>query len=937
MPAGTYKVYISDHNECLDSATVTITEPAALVASAVVDSNITCNGFANGGATASASGGTMPYSYLWSNGATTASITGVPAGTYTVYITDANGCTSMSSATITEPTALIASAVVDSNASCNGYSDGGATASASGGTMPYSYLWSNAATTASITGVPAGTYTVYITDANGCTSMSSATITEPTALIASAVVDSNASCNGYSDGGATASASGGTMPYSYLWSNAATTASITGVPAGTYTVYITDANGCTSMSSATITEPTALIASAVVDSNASCNGYSDGGATASASGGTMPYSYLWSNAATTASITGVPAGTYTVYITDANGCTSMSSVTVTEPTALIASAIVDSNASCNGFANGGATASASGGTMPYSYLWSNAATTASITGVPAGTYTVYITDANGCTSMSSATITEPTALIASAVVDSNASCNGFANGGATASASGGTMPYSYLWSNAATTASITGVPAGTYTVYITDANGCTSMSSATVTEPTALMASAVVDSNASCNGFTNGGATASASGGTMPYSYLWSNGATTASITGVSAGTYNVTITDANGCTNMSSATVTEPTALMASAVVDSNASCNGFTNGGATASASGGTMPYSYLWSNGATTASITGVPAGTYTVYVTDANGCTNMSSATVTEPALSASTDTIQATDSYEWIDGVTYTESIYGPTHTLTNIYGCDSIVTLNLTIINYCTSVSTRNRFEWIKQVEMGDDINNLSNKDGTGYGDYTDQILTVDTGDVVSVTLTPGYKRRHYVEFWRIWADWNYDGDFNDPGEKVFEQHGKDVRTGSFTIPVDVDAHDLGLRVSMRWKRHAAPCANFSNGEVEDYTIRVNGAQGYNNPSPTKQSENAYADMSSDDLYEFIDAYPNPVVQGDMVYGYIRVAETGTKYVQLVNTLGQVIKSETIVCDEEETRFEISTTGLAKGMYFMNINGGLETMKIIVQ
>ena len=702
--AGTYNVRITDNNGCYDDASVTITQPTAIIAAAVVDSNISCNAYADGGATASASGGTAPYSYAWSNGATTASITGVIAGTYNVRITDNNGCYDDASVTITQPTALIAAAVVDSNISCNAYADGGATASASGGTAPYSYAWSNGATTASITGIIAGTYNVRITDNNGCYDDASVTITQPTAIIAAAVVDSNISCNAYADGGATASASGGTAPYSYAWSNGATTASITGVIAGTYNVRITDNNGCYDDASVTITQPTALIAAAVVDSNISCNAYADGGATASASGGTAPYSYAWSNGATTASIAGIIAGTYNVRITDNNGCYDDASVTITQPTALIAAAVVDSNISCNAYADGGATASASGGTAPYSYAWSNGATTASITGVIAGTYNVRITDNNGCYDDASVTITQPTALIAAAVVDSNISCNAYADGGATASASGGTAPYSYAWSNGATTASITGVIAGTYNVRITDNNGCYDDASVTITQPTALIAAAVVDSNISCNAYADGGATASASGGTAPYSYAWSNGATTASITGVIAGTYNVRITDNNGCYDDASVTITQPTALIAAAVVDSNISCNAYADGGATASASGGTAPYSYAWSNGATTASITGVIAGTYNVRITDNNGCYDDASVTITQPNKILGTDVQTACESYKWIDGNTYTESTNTPTHTVASVSGCDSVVTLDLTILEATTGrdiQSACESFQWI--------------------------------------------------------------------------------------------------------------------------------------------------------------------------------------------------------------------------------------------
>jgi len=635
--ANTYSVTITDANGCTDSASVTITEPVTLVTSSIVDSNVSCNGLADGGATASAVGGTMPYAYLWSDGQTTATATGLIAGSYSVTITDLNGCTDSASIIITEPAILVANIALDSNVSCQGLSDGGATSSATGGTMPYSYLWSNAATTPSITGVMAGTYSVTITDANGCTDTSSIIITEPVSLTANTLLDSNISCNGFADGGATAAATGGTMPYTYFWSNSATAASITGVIAGTYAVTITDANGCTDSASVTLTQPNSFVAASVVDSNVSCNGFTDGGATASATGGTMPYTYLWSNSATTPTITGVIAGTYSVTITDANGCTDSTAVTITEPTTLTTTAVVDSNVTCNTLLDGGASASATGGTMPYSYLWSNSATSSSITGLSAGTYTVTITDANGCVDLDSAIVTEPALLVSSAVVDSNASCSGLANGGGTSSATGGTTPFSYLWSNSATTASITGVLSGTYSVTITDANGCTDSSSIVITEPISLGASTVIDSNVSCNAGTDGGATASATGGTMPYSYTWSNTATTQSITGVVTGTYSVTITDVNGCSDSTTVVITEPTLLLSAAAVDSNISCNGFADGGATASATGGTMPYTYLWSNSTTTPAITGVIAGTYSVTITDANGCTDSTSVSITQPLL------------------------------------------------------------------------------------------------------------------------------------------------------------------------------------------------------------------------------------------------------------------------------------------------------------
>jgi len=653
--AGTYSVTITDANGCTDSASVTIIEPTTMVSSAVVDNNVSCFGFSDGGATASGTGGTSPYAYAWSNGATTASITGAAAGAYSVTITDANGCTDSSSVVITEPTFISVSAIADSNASCNGFTNGGATGSASGATPPYTYLWSNGATTAVITGLAAGTYTMTATDANGCFQSSGAvTITEPTLLTTAIDSIHNVTCGG-ADGAARVVASGGTSPYTYNWPSGGTNALDTGLFAGTYTVTVTDGNGCTDTVSGTITQPSSLAISIASIQDVSCNGLSDGSATAAAAGGTGAYTYAWSSGSTTASETGLAAGTYTVSVSDANGCLVVDFAVIGEPAVLVVATAVDNNVSCNGVLDGGATASATGGTTPYTYAWSNAATTASITAVGAGTYTVTITDANGCTDFSSVTISEPTVLVASATVDNNVSCNGLSDGGATASATGGTSPYTYAWSNAATTASITGVAAGTYTVTVTDANGCTDNSSVTITEPAVLVSSAVVDNNVSCNGLSDGGATASATGGTTPYTYVWSNAATTASITGVVAGTYSVTVTDANGCSDNSSVTITEPPVLVSAAVVDNNVSCNGFTDGGATASATGGSGTYTYAWSNAATTASITAVAAGTYTVTVTDANGCTDTSTAVITEPTALTNTMTSVGVTCFGGSDG------------------------------------------------------------------------------------------------------------------------------------------------------------------------------------------------------------------------------------------------------------------------------------------
>ena len=636
LSAGTYTVTVTDNNGCTVTGSNTITQPASpLVASATTDNDVSCNGLSDGQGTASGTGGTTPYTYFWNTTATTATVSTFSAATYYVTITDANGCTDSARTTITEPAALVASATTDNDVSCNGLSDGGGTASQTGGTAPYTYFWNTTAATPSITAQPAATYYVTITDANGCTDSARTTIIEPGTLVAS-VSPTNISCNGLTDGQGIASETGGTAPYTYFWNTGETNASETAIGVGTYYVTITDANGCTDSARTTITEPAALVASATTDNDVSCNGLSDGQGTASQTGGTAPYTYFWNTTATSATVSTFAAATYYVTITDANGCTDSARTTITEPAAIVASATTDNDVSCNGLSDGQGTASQTGGTAPYTYFWNTTATSATVSTFAAATYYVTITDANGCTDSARTTITEPAALVASAATDNNASCNGVADGQGTASETGGTAPYTYFWNTGEANATETNIGAGTYYVTITDANGCTDSARTTITESAVLVASATTDNDVSCNGLSDGQGTASETGGTGPYTYSWNTGETNATETNIGAGTYYVTITDANGCTDSARTTITEPTALVVTVAIDSNVTCNGFSDGGLSISTTGGTGTYTYLWSNAEITTDITGLTAGTYTITVTDANGCTDTDMSTITEPA-------------------------------------------------------------------------------------------------------------------------------------------------------------------------------------------------------------------------------------------------------------------------------------------------------------
>jgi len=350
----------------------------------------------------------------------------------------------------------------------------------------------------------------------------------------------------------------------------------------------------------------------------------------------LPLTYLWNDlsAQTTTTAASLVSGTYVILVTDSLGCTETDTVVISDVGAGVASIASNTDALCFGSCDGDATASISGGTSPFTYLWDDPATQMSITATAlcSGTVNVTITDSLNCTSSASVVVNEPSAIsITFTSVD--ASCGG-SNGSATAVASGGTSPYTYLWDDPGmqTNATATSLSGGSYTVLITDANDCIDSILATISNidgPTAIVASTDV----LCNGGTDGTATVTAAGGTLPYTYLWSDplSQSTATATGLMAGSYTSTLTDSAGCITFSSATITEPTTIVLS-LTETPAS-SGNSDGAVDLTVAGGTPSYSYNWSSGATTEDLDSVLAGTYVVTVMDSNGCTVTDSVAVT----------------------------------------------------------------------------------------------------------------------------------------------------------------------------------------------------------------------------------------------------------------------------------------------------------------
>ncbi|MBN8703930.1 MAG: PKD domain-containing protein, partial [Bacteroidetes bacterium] len=632
--AGIYSLTLTDSNSCQKISTYTVNQPAALSAT-ISTSNSLCYIANNGTASVNVSGGTAPYSYLWSNNGVTQSVSGLAPNNYSVTITDANGCTLIETTIITEPTA-IADSTTFTNVSCNQGTDGAIFTKLTGGVIPYSYLWNNNQTIDTLLNLSAGGYTLTTTDANGCSLITNYVITEPTPLT-SIITLTNNTCYLSNDAAIAATGVGGVGNYSYYWSNSDITSTIINLAQGIYTLTLSDNNNCTRIDTVTITEPTP-ITSAVTTTNVSCFAGTDGSASATASGGTGAHTFNWSNATQGTSTANLNAGNYSVLVTDIYGCSTTEYFTITEPLPINIS-VASFSVSCSGGSNGTAlVASSSGGTPAYTYVWTNGSTTINTTGLAAGNYSLQVTDAKGCTYVQSVSISQPASIVLNNS-QSEVSCFSGSDGSITVTALGGTGNYNYSWSNTETTSNITGLQAGSYTLTVSDNNSCNLVVSYLITQPTQLT-SIITSSNSACNLLDNGTASVVAGGGTGAYTYSWSNNQQTSSVNSLSPATYTVVITDANACISTATVTITEPSAITLS-VTSIQKSCQNATNGSISVIAGGGTPGYSYLWNNLVASSSIGNITAGTYTILVTDNNGCTFDTAYTVVSVAKPTAT--------------------------------------------------------------------------------------------------------------------------------------------------------------------------------------------------------------------------------------------------------------------------------------------------------
>ncbi len=648
VPAsGTYSVVVTNASGCSANDAINVTINALPVVNLGPDVT-QCGG------TATLDAGNAGATYLWGTAETTQAITVSVTGTYSVVVTDANGCTGSDAADVTIhaiPVVALGADIIQ----CGG------SVTLDAGNPGATYSWSTGATTQTISVTTSGTYSVAIVDANGCTANDAINITINPNPVVSFGPD-------ISQCGGTVTLDAQNPGTTYLWSTTETTQTITVSASGTYSVVVTDANGCTGTDAINIAINTSPVVALGPDIT-QCGGpvtldAQNAGAT-----------YLWSTTATTQTINVAASGTYSVVVTDANGCTANDAVTVTinpNPVVALGSDITQCGGSVTLDAqNAGAT-----------FAWSTTATTQTINVAASGTYSVVVTDANGCTGNDAINVTINTVPVVALGPDIT-QCGGTValdaqNAGAT-----------YLWSTAATTQTISVAASGTYSVVVTDANGCTANDAVNITinpNPVVALGSDITQCGGSVTlDAQNAGAT-----------FAWSTTATTQTINVAASGTYSVVVTDANGCTDNDAINVTINTAPVVALGPDIT-QCGGpvtldAQNAGAT-----------YLWSTSATTQTISVPASGTYSVVVTDANGCTASDAINITinanpvvalGPDISqcggtATLDAQNAGATYAWTTGAT-TQTITvssGGTFgvTVTNANGCTASDAINVAI------------------------------------------------------------------------------------------------------------------------------------------------------------------------------------------------------------------------------------------------------------
>lgn len=601
---------------------------------------------------------------------------------------------------------------------------------------------------------------------------------------------------------------------------------------------------------------------------------------------------------------------------------------------LTATAFAQQQVSCYGGSNGIAQVAASQGTGTYYYIWNTGATTPVISNLAAGVYSVTVTDGQAQV-VASVSVTQPQPI--DLMLDADpANCSGSSNGVVTASASGGMPPFSYVWNTGHSGPTVSGLPAGNYTVTATDSKGCIKAGQIVVTQPGALMLSAVT--TPASNG-TNGSIQISVGGGTAPFAFVWNNAATGNPLSGLAAGIYTVTVTDAHACSASLSVHVPAPSSnICASQGVNTSFEHIGSIQVGNLQHTSGNNTGYGNFTS---ITTSMTG--GTTYQVLLQPVYAATHYTEYwriwidLNRDNLLDENTELVFSAAASGLVQGSFTLPLAYNPGPARMRIamkYGSHASPCGNFpygevedyTVIleappaaTYCTSQGASTVHEWIQRVQIGG-MNNESGPNG-GYADFTNRSMEAAAGGALEFILTPGYFNNYGGEHWRIWIDFNRDGDFDDPGEQIFSSNQSNIVIhGTMYLPASATPGPTRLRVAMRWNAYPGPCDLFAWGEVEDYTIHIAGNLHSDGSRVSQANQSRQIRVSSGQF----SVYPNPAKEKTILHFHSEYA--GSAVLEIIDISGKVMSRRQSEIYRGDNRWEVPLHQLLPGVYVVALH-----------
>ncbi|MGK0364140.1 MAG: hypothetical protein ACI85O_001196, partial [Saprospiraceae bacterium] len=897
LAAGDYQVEVTDANDCVKIFDFNIPEYPALAGTAVV-TDISAGGATDGAIDLTITGGTEDFIFAWSNAdgfmADTEDISNLGANIYTVLVTDDKGCTFTDFYNVNEIGALEINLDITQAITCFGLENGSISLEIEGGTMPYTILWSNEETTEIINDLEPGVYSVTVTDDTGFSINTSIEIIAPEEFSLTEI-PTGVACNGDGNGSISIIVNNGQSPFNFLWSNEATTQNISELIAGIYTVTATDNNDCETTQTATVSTPDILELTVDIIENPNCWDETDGTISLNTIGGTGAYEYAWSNGEMIEDIINLSPDTYLVTVTDENNCTAEMSYEITAPLPILIS-LDQTNINCGGAAVGSITATVTGGTTAsgdYNLMWSNGETTLEITDLLAGNYTLTAEDDNGCTSVESGIIMQTGSLELSEI-QTNITCFGEEDGLILVQIiDNGTAPFDYIWSNGETTDLVTSLAAQEYSVTVTDTEGCEGIETYDISEPTPIIGT-LNDIATSCFNSENGGIELTVSGGTLEagntYSYLWSNAETTEDLNNLSGGVYTVTITDDNNCQLIETETVISPDEITITAL-QGGTDCGGTNNISISLEVAGGTPDYLYNWNNGTTTPTIENLTFGTYTVTVTDANGCTQNIEQVVIQPEPIEASAFIQRAGCKADNDGLIDVTTIGGlePYEYIWSNGSFEEDVS-GLSVGNYALTITDAGNCEQelTFEVQMAPEPFSVNFLVNSGLSDTdTLQVNSSDIVQFIDVTSpTP------------IAWEWF----FGDPNNSTSTE-----RNPQFSYPFDEDMEQTEYLASM------IASNEFCRDTVTKTILIINN---FRPNIPTFDSGENVRFLS-------VNAYPNPT--SNQVILDIEMSKETEVSVQIVDILGRV-HEERILTGEEKYSTEFSLQKLIDGVYYIHLH-----------